>query len=261
MLLKDKVAVIYGGSGAVGSVTARAFAREGATVFLAGRTLATLDAVAKEITDAGGKAYSGQVDALDKDSVENHLNEVIKQAGKVDISYNVIPLGDAQGELLVNMAQDHFTLPIFTAMNTHFITMTAAARHMSAQGSGVILALTANVARRPSSASGGFGVACAAIEGLCRQLAVEAGQFGVRVVCLRSAGSPDTPGVREAMQLHADKQGISLEQFLVDGAQSNMLRRHPMLPEVANVAVIMASDYAGVVTAAVTNVTCGELAD
>ena len=67
-------------------------------------------------------------------------------------------------------------MSIDNAMRTHFLTATAAARHMEPRGSGVILALTAQVARKPYVGSGGFGVACAAIEGLCRQLAIELGR-------------------------------------------------------------------------------------
>jgi len=75
MLLKNKNAVIYGGGGAI----ARAFAREGARVFLAGRTLAKLDGVAKDISAAGGVAETAQVDALDEQSVEKHIAEVAKK--------------------------------------------------------------------------------------------------------------------------------------------------------------------------------------
>ena len=97
MLLENKNAVIYGAGGAVGGAVARAFAREGARVFLVGRTLATLDTVAHDITAAGGSAETAQVDALDREAVERHLAAMIKQAGSVDISFNLIGLGGAQG--------------------------------------------------------------------------------------------------------------------------------------------------------------------
>lgn len=261
MLLENKNAVIYGAGGAVGGAVARAFAREGATVFLAGHTLPKLEALAQEITSGGGKAEAAQVDALDQTSVENHLNTIINRAGHIDISFNLISLGHAQGSSLVDMTQSFFTASTITAINSHFLTSTAAARHMTKQGSGVILALTAQVARQPQPNSGGFSVACAAIEGLCRQLAVDLGPHGIRVICLRSSGSPDTPGVMEAMKLHAANAGVSLEEFEKDSAQRTMLKRLPRLAEVANVAALMASDYARVVTGAVTNVTCGELVD
>jgi NAD(P)-dependent dehydrogenase (short-subunit alcohol dehydrogenase family) len=125
----------------------------------------------------------------------------------------------------------------------------------------VILALTAQVARKPYVASGGFGVACAAIEGLCRQLAVELGPRGIRVVALRSAGSPDAPGVSQAIAEHARSAGVSRETFEARIAEKTMLRRMPRMAEIADAAVLMASDRASAVTGAVLNVTCGEIAD
>jgi NAD(P)-dependent dehydrogenase (short-subunit alcohol dehydrogenase family) len=147
------------------------------------------------------------------------------------------------------------------AMHTHFLTATAAARHMAKNKAGVILALTAQVSRKPFDSIGGFGVACAAIEGLFRQLAHEAGPQGIRVICLRSSGSPDTPGVREAMRIQAESTGISIEELEAKNAESTQLKRLPKLAEVADASVLLASDRAGIITGAVFNVTCGEIID
>jgi NAD(P)-dependent dehydrogenase (short-subunit alcohol dehydrogenase family) len=261
MLLKNKNAVIYGAGGAIGSAVAKAFAREGARVFLAGRTRSKLDKVAKEIASAGGIALIAEVDAGNEQAVESYLNEVVRKSGSIDISFNSIGIDDIQGTALTEMKRGEFIQPVVNAMNSHFITSTAATRHMSKKGSGVILAITANVAVKPYENSGGFGVACAAIESFCRQLAMEAGRQGIRVVCLRSAGSPDAPGVDEVFNRHAKNAGITREEFEADFAERTMLKRLPKLHEVANAAVLMVSDHASAITAAVTNVTCGELAD
>jgi NAD(P)-dependent dehydrogenase (short-subunit alcohol dehydrogenase family) len=126
---------------------------------------------------------------------------------------------------------------------------------------GAILALTAQVARKPYAASGGFAVACAAIEGLWRQLAVELGPAGVRLVTLRSAGSPDAPGVSAAIAEHAKAAGVSRDVFEARIAEKTMLRRMPKMAEIADAAVFVASDRASALTAAVLNATCGEIAD
>jgi NAD(P)-dependent dehydrogenase (short-subunit alcohol dehydrogenase family) len=261
MLLKDKVAVIYGAGGAVGGATARAFAREGATVFLAGRTEAKLAAVADGIAKAGGWARAAPVDALDKDAVDRHAAAIIAEAGRIDVSFNAVDLGDAQGAALTRMDQAHFALPIATAMRTQFLTATAAARRMMTAGRGVILAITAQAGKTPFPDSGGFGVACAAIEAFCRQLAVEVGPSGVRVVCLRSSGSPDAPGVDAALKVHAANAGVSREAFEAKIAERTMLRRMPRLADIADAAALFASDHARAMTAAVANLTCGEIAD
>src|SRR5262245_21940412 len=90
MMLKNKVAVIYGAGGAIGGAVARAFAREGARLFLTRRPLAPVDVVANEVNSAGRSAEAAEVDALDEQAVDKHLKSVIDKAGRVDISFNAI---------------------------------------------------------------------------------------------------------------------------------------------------------------------------
>jgi NAD(P)-dependent dehydrogenase (short-subunit alcohol dehydrogenase family) len=245
----------------MGSAVARAFAREGAHVELAGRTLEKVQALAAEIARSGGSAAAAKVDALDQDAIVKHLDAVIAARKRVDISFNLIGLGGPQGDSLAGMSVKDVVDPVEGAVRTHFLTAIAAARHMTKQHAGVILALTAQVARKPYTGSGGFGVACAAIEGLCRQLAVDLGGDGIRVITLRSSGSPDAPGVSAAIGEHARLAGVSREAFEARIAEKTMLKRMPKMAEVANAAVLMASDRASAITAAVTNLTCGEIAD
>lgn len=250
MLLDHKNALVYGAGGAIGGAVARAFAREGATVFLAGRTRAKLDALAKEIAAAGGAAETAEVDALDERAIEQHATAIAAKAGGIGISFNAVGIEDVQGTPLVEMSLANFAQPITLAMRTQFLTATAVARQMAQQGSGVILTITATPARAAIANAGGFGVAGAAIEGLCRQLACELGPHGIRVVCLRSAGSPDASGLADARE--------TLEN---SARELTLLRRLPMLAEVGNVAAIMASDHAKPMTGTVANLTCGWIVD
>jgi len=261
MLLQDKKAVIYGGGGAVGGVVARAFAREGAEVFLAGRTLATLDKVANEITALGGVAETAQVDALDEAAVEKHVAVVAEKAGRIDILFNAIGMQDVQGKPLIEMSLEDFTRPITIATRTQFLTARTVARRMIQQGAGVILTITAGPARRAFSNVGGFDVACTAIEGLWRTFAAELGSYGIRLVIIGSAGSPDTPDVQETLKLHAKATGKSLEEVLAASGSSTLLGRLPSVIEVANAATLMASDYASAMTGVIANVTCGYIVD
>ena len=259
MLLSDKVAIVYGAAGSVGSAVARAFARAGATVVLAGRTLATLEPVAAAIAADGGRAECATVDAVDQRAVDAHTDAVGARHGRIDIAFNAIGLGDTQGQPLADMRPDRFFAPIDTAMKAQLFTALAVARHM--KGSGVILAITANCGRQPFPNVGGFGVACAAIEGLSRQLATELGPRGIRVICLMSAGSPDSRGVSEVFDLHAKNAGISRAEWDRQAGLGTMLRHLPSLAEIADAAVLMASDKARGMTATIVNLTCGQLAD
>ncbi len=252
MLLEGKNAVIYGAAGAVGGAVARAFAREGARVFLAGRTRETLEAVAADISAAGGFAEVSEVDALDERSIGEHADAVAGKAGGIDVSFNAISIGDIQGTPLAEMSLEDFTAPITAGAATHFLTATAAARRMAERGSGAILTLSTSAARlsgrdRKVYRPGGFGAACAAIEALTKQLAAEVGPRGVRVVCLRPDAIPETW-----------PEGTSADVFayMEDGT---LLERLPKLEEVANIAAFMASDRSGAMTGTVANISCGSV--
>jgi 3-oxoacyl-[acyl-carrier protein] reductase len=254
MLLEDKNAVIYGAGGHIGSRVAHAFASEGAKVFLAGLTLAKLEALAEEIVAAGGTAEAAQVDALDPQAIEQHLDAVVKKAGRIDVSFNAVWIrGDLQGTPLIDMQWEDFTTPVLTGVKTHFLTATAAARHMVRQKSGVILTLSSSAAALPGRdrrfhLTGGFSTACAAIEGLTRSLAGELGPQGVRVVCLRPDALPETWAGNHA----------EVRTYMENGTA---LGRLPTLDEVANAAVLMASDQASAMTGTIANLTCGSIMD
>jgi 3-oxoacyl-[acyl-carrier protein] reductase len=258
MLLEDKNAVIYGGGGKIGGAVARTFAGEGARIFLAGRTLATLDRVAEEISTAGGAAETAQVDALDEQTVEKHIGEVMEQAGSIDVSFNAISIRDVQLTPLVEMSREDFVSPIVTGTTTHLLTARTAARRMAERGSGVILTLSASAVRAyvPGVYVGGFGIACAAIEALTKQFAAELGPRGIRVNCLRSEGIPESwEGV--------STEGWSAPSEEVEAAlkDRSLLGRVTTLADVGNAAAFLASDRAGAMTGTVVDLTSGTVVD
>ena len=260
MLLESKTAIVYGAGGMIGAAVARAFAREGANVYLAGRSLAPLDSVAAEIEVAGGTAETAQVDALDERAVEEHASGVAGAAGSIDVTFNAISLGDVQGTPLLEMPLEDYSRPIVVGTTTHLLTARAAARHMLTQGSGVILTLSASGVRMADPVMGpplmgGFGIACAAIEALTMNLAGEFGPHGIRVLCLRPEGMPETwrEYTEEAKQSR-ESQGVPRA-----ARGQDPLRRLPTLAEVANVAAFMASDQSSVMTGTVVNLTCGSI--
>ena len=261
MLLEDKTAIVYGASGAVGGAVARAFAREGARVFLAARGAAGLEAVASDIRADGGRAEVASVDATDKDAVEAHLAGVIDRAGPVKLMFNGSGWVDTQGQLLTEMEFPRFIGTIDVALRNWFVTGTAMARHMAANGGGAIVGITANAGREAYSHVGGFGIACAAVEHFLRQLAVENGPAGVRVTWVRSPGSPDAPGVRNAWQLRADEWGMSFDEVATLFGKDTPLRKVTALAQVADAAVLLASDLAAGMTATMANATGGAQVD
>jgi NAD(P)-dependent dehydrogenase (short-subunit alcohol dehydrogenase family) len=258
MLLENKTAVIYAAGGAIGGAVARAFAREGARLFLTGRTVAKIDAVAEEIVAAGGVAETAQVDALDERAVEEHLDAV----GGVDVSFNAIGPGPAPDRVpLTELAGDAFARPIAFYTRANFITATAAARRMRGRGSGVIVTLTALPGRLPANLVGGQAPAWAAVESFSRSLAGEVGPAGIRVVCLRSHAIPETPLIEENFVTAAAAAGVEPAVFQAKLEQSTLLGRLPTLAEVAETAAFVASDRAGAVTGTVVNLSAGGFTD
>ncbi|AXB42879.1 SDR family NAD(P)-dependent oxidoreductase [Amycolatopsis albispora] len=265
MLLANKTAVVYGAGGAIGRAVARAFAEDGATVHLAGRTAAPLEAVAAEINAAGGDAHAGVVDAMDERAVQDHLDAIAADAGQIDVSFNLISHGDVHGVPLLDISAEDFSRPIDIATVGNFHTMRAAARRMVKQRSGVILTLTSPPAKLVGPLMGGTAVAEAAVETFTRCLAAEIGLHGVRVLGLRSEGIPgawaedwhtnvfDTPV--EATE------GLDPEGHANVLAERTMLQRTPTLAEMTAVAVFLASDRAAAMTGTITNMTCGSVPD
>ena len=262
MILQDKVAVIYGAGGAIGGAVARAFADEGANVFLTGRLQSPLQAVAEEIVAAGGSAGTAEVDALDEQAVQQHLQSVIDRAGRVDISFNAIGISDAGilGVPLTEIGAEQFSRPITTYATSYFLTARLAARCMIPNGSGVVMTVSALPARAGTPLNGGYGPAQAAKEALTRDLSLELAPHGIRVVTLRPHGIPETSTMREVFDAKP-RTGMTWEQFQGYLAGTTHPRRVMALEEVAKMAVLMASDGASGLTGTTVNLTMGGVAD
>jgi NAD(P)-dependent dehydrogenase (short-subunit alcohol dehydrogenase family) len=262
MMLKNKAAVIYGAGGAIGSAVARAFASEGANLFLTGHHRAPVEAVAKDVASAGGSAEAAEVDALDEQAVDKHLQSVIDKAGRVDISFNAIGIPNPKIRVpLVDLDVEQFSLPIATYTRSYFLTARLAARRMVANKSGVIMTVTSTPSRTGVPFVGGGGPAMAAVEALTRGLSAELAPQGIRVVGLRPQGIPETGRIKESFELYAKASEMTWEQFQESLAGRTHTRRLSTLAEMANVAVFMASDRASGMTGTTVNLTMGSLDD
>ncbi len=262
MLLQNKNAVIYGAGGAIGGAVARAFAREGARLFLTGRHRAPVDVVARDIVAAGGSAEAAEVDALDEQAVDEHVQSVIDKSGRVDISFNAIGIPNPKTRVpLVELDVEQFSLPIATYTRSYFLTARLAARRMVANRSGVIMTVTATPSRTGVPFVGGGGPAMAAVEALTRGLSAELAPQGIRVVGLRPQGIPETGRIKGSFELYAKASGMTWEQFHDSLASRTHTRRLSTLAELAGVAVFMASDKASGMTGTTVNLTMGSLDD
>jgi len=262
-MLKDRVAVIYGAGGDVGGAVARAFAREGAKLFLSGRTLHKVEAVAADINGSGGVAEAAQVDALDEAAVEQYIDAIAAKAGSIDISFSAIGISNAlpQKAPLLELPAEQFARPIATYPLANFLTARIAARRMVPRRSGVILTITATPSRLALTNVGGGPAAFAAVVALSRTLSAELAPQGVRVVCLMPNAIPETGTIRQNFERYAQAAGITAAEYLARIESTTHLRRLTTLAELANVAAFMASDQASAMTGTVVNLSGGTIVD
>ena len=250
MMLDGKTAVVYG-AGSIGGAVARAFAREGAHVHLAGRSPDALERVAEDIRTDGGVVQPAQVDALDERAVDEHTDKVAAESGGIDVLLNVISHHSVHGTPMTEMSVDDFCGEVGTMVRTTFLTWRAAARHMIPRGSGVILAFGGAGDPMRDYYLGGTQVAFDTVETMRQQLSMEVGRHGIRIVTLRTGGVPES--------LPDDFEG---RDAIVDTiVEPTMLGRAATLEDVGQVAAFVASDRARTMTAATVNISCGALID
>jgi NAD(P)-dependent dehydrogenase (short-subunit alcohol dehydrogenase family) len=263
-MLRGKRAVVFGGGGSIGGAVARQFAADGAEVFLAGRTVTSVAAVAKQIEAAGGWAHAHVVDALDAAAVEHYLESVVQPAGGLDIEFNATgPRASeyASGKPAVDLPVEEFMVPVDTVLKAQFITAAAAARQMLRHGSGVIIFLTGSPARPHTPATSGLGAAFGAVENLTRHLAIELSPAGVRVVCLRTSANPDSRTIQDVTAAIATMMNITQDQATASLADSTLLKVSPRTTDTAAAAAFLASDRARMMTGTVLNASAGVVAD
>jgi NAD(P)-dependent dehydrogenase (short-subunit alcohol dehydrogenase family) len=263
MMLENRIVVVYGAGGAIGGAVARAFAAEGAGVYLTGHVRTPVEAIAREIVSAGGSAEAAEVDALDEHAVDEHLQSVIDRSGRVDISFDAVGISNTNivGVPLVELDLEQFSLPITTHARSYFLTARLAARRMMVKGSGVIMTVTGLPARMGIPLQGGYGPAQALKEALTRSLSAELAPHGIRVLGLRPQAMPETDTIEEAFEPRAKALGMTWEEFQELLAARTHTRRLMTLEEMANMAVFLASDGASGMTGTTVNMTMGSLDD
>jgi NAD(P)-dependent dehydrogenase (short-subunit alcohol dehydrogenase family) len=263
-ILSGKHAVVFGAAGTIGASVAQEFVMAGAEVFLSGRTRSSVEAVANHITANGGMAHAAVVDTLDDSAVNQYINGIANEAGKIDIVLDVTgPLAKEYGntKMAVDLRIEEFMVPLETMVKARFITARAAARQMIKQQAGVIILVTGSPARPHVPGATAIGAAFSAMENLTQNLAFEVSPFGVRVVCVRTLANIDSRSIQDTMGFLAGQLNITKDQAVAQIAQSNFLKVPATVQDTANTAVLLASDRARMITGTVVNATAGAALD
>jgi NAD(P)-dependent dehydrogenase (short-subunit alcohol dehydrogenase family) len=263
-ILQGKHAVVFGAGGSIGAAVAKEFAAEGAEVFLAGRTKSNVEAVAKQITAAGGRANAAVIDAEDYTAVQEYVDGIARRIGRIDVVFNAIgpPVTEyGNGKNAVDLPTEEFMVPLTTIVKSQFITARSAARHMVRQRSGVIIFLTGSPARGHVEGATAIGTAFGAIESFMENLAVEVGPVGVRSVCLRTTANTDSRAIQQTMDILASKMNVPQDQMIARIANLNFLKVPASVSDTAKAAAFLASDRARMMTGTVVNSTAGAALD
>ncbi|QBM22649.1 SDR family oxidoreductase [Citrobacter arsenatis] len=261
MLLAGKVAVIFGGSGAIGSAVAQSMAREGAHVYLGARSQEKLDWTASRLRTAGGTVDTFITDVLDEHNASKQITQLAQQTGGIDVVINATGFMHDQGKRIDVLSLSEFMSGITPFLSAQFNIAKAVTPHMGGNRAGVILTVVAPAAPMAMPGHLGHIVGCAGTEAFIKALASELGPANVRVVGVRSHAIVDAVAAGsytgEIFSAKAQSMGLTVDQWLAGAAQSTMLGRLPTLAQVAEIMTFLASDHAGAITATVVNITGG----
>jgi NAD(P)-dependent dehydrogenase (short-subunit alcohol dehydrogenase family) len=263
-ILEGKYAVVFGAGGSIGSAVAKEFAKEGAEVFLSGRSRASVEEVEKQIAAAGGRIHAAVVDAENAVAVGEYVDGIARRTASLDIVFNAIGPRVTEygnGKNAVDLSVDEFMVPLTTIMKSQFITSRAAARHMVKQRSGAIVFLTGSPARGHVEGATAIGAAFGAIETFMENLAVEIGGSGVRSVCLRTTANTDSRTIQDTMDLVARTMNATKDQMIARIASHNFLKVPASIQDTAKGIAFLASDRARMMTCAVVNSSAGAALD
>ncbi len=237
--LKDKVAVITGGNSGVGAATAKLFAAEGAAVVITARREAALEAVAEEITAAGGTVLAVSTDISKHGDPEKLMDAVIEKFGKIDILINNAGILEEGLKPIDRFTDEDLDRIVETNQKGTMRVMRAATQKMQ---SGASIVNVASIAGAKGCGGAAYVSSKAAIIGITKHTALRFQAHGIRcnAICPGTIVTPMVAG--------ANPSNLDQDMFGAMGMHSN-LRTQPCMPEdVANILLFLASDESRAIT-------------
>lgn len=253
MRLKDKVALITGGTSGIGEATALLFAREGARVAITGRNPERGAQVVRQIKDSGGQAMFMRADVSSASDCQRAVHETVQAFGRIDVLFN--NAGVFYPQTALECSEREWDEQIDVNLKGTFLMSKAVLPGMIAQKSGVII----NNASGWGIVGGDHAVAYCASKGgvvlMTKAMAVDHGAQGIRVNCV-------CPGDVETPMLPADAKmrGLKWEDYIA-GCANRPLGRVGTVEEIAKAVLFLASDDSSFMTGAALVVDGGGTAD
>jgi NAD(P)-dependent dehydrogenase (short-subunit alcohol dehydrogenase family) len=253
MRLKDKVALVTGGTSGIGEATALLFAQEGARVAVTGRNPERGEKIREKIKRSGGRSIFIKTDVRRAMDCKAAVDRTLGEFGRLDILFNNAGLFYAHDAL--ECSEEEWDLQIDVNLKGTFLMSKYALPAMIAQGSGVII----NNSSGWGLVGGDKAVAYCASKGgvvlLTKAMAVDHGRQGIRVNCI-CPGDVDTPMLPE----DAKFRGLKWDDYLA-GAANRPMGRVGTAEEIAKAVLFLASDDSSFMTGAALVVDGGGTAD
>jgi NAD(P)-dependent dehydrogenase (short-subunit alcohol dehydrogenase family) len=253
MRLRDKTALITGGTSGIGEATAILFAREGASVAITGRNDERGHAVTAKISQSGGKAIFTRTDVRKSEECRRAVDETLTAFGKLDILFN--NAGVFYPHTILDCSEEEWDLQLDVNLKGTFLMSKFALPYMIQQGNGVVI----NNSSGWGIVGGDKAVAYCASKGgvvlLTKAMAIDHGPQGIRVNCI-CPGDVDTPMLPEDARMRS----LKWDDYLA-GCANRPLGRIGTVDEIAQAALFLASDDSSFMTGAALVVDGGGIAD
>jgi NAD(P)-dependent dehydrogenase (short-subunit alcohol dehydrogenase family) len=255
MRLKDRVAIVTGGGKGIGKAISMAFAAEGAIVVMTARTSSKLHETAEQIKLDGGMAKAIQADVSDEKQVQRLVAETINDYGRVDILVNNSGIGGPTVNVVDLRLQD-WNEVLTINLTGSMLCAREVLKHMIPRRKGNIINIGSDGGRFGYPMRSPYCVSKWGIIGLTETLAVEVGEYDIRVNCISPAA---VKGERliNVVTGRSKATGVPFDELISRITANYSLQRPAEEAEVAAAAVFLASDESSGITGHTLVVNCG----
>jgi len=253
--LEGKVAIITGAGRGIGRAIALRFSREGAIIVAAGSTQSTLDAIAQEISEAGGRAISVLADVAEESNVERMVAKTVEEFGQIDILVNNAGIaGPTSPVVRVDLADWDRTIAI--NLTGAFLCAKHALPSMIERRSGRVINITSVAGLGGYPLRSPYATSKWGMIGLTKTLALEVGRYDITVNAI-APGPIRGPRIEQVISNRAQEMGRSVEEVEREYVEPTALKRMAEEDDIAAMAVFLASEEGRNLTGETINISSG----